>query len=157
MLMLLVGCGGTTTLIPYTDEELAQEIFPQNLPAAKPQPPPEPKYFTHIVRSPGETFMAIARWYTGNGDNWKRIAQANPDIEPRYMRIGTAIRIPEQIMTTRQPMPNPARPGEKASKSKVVPNPAQPPEVELFGPIETKTPPAKPGFDEITPELEPLE
>ncbi|MBI5895378.1 MAG: LysM peptidoglycan-binding domain-containing protein [Desulfobacterales bacterium] len=153
MIMLVVGCGGTTTLIPYTDEELAQEIFPPNLPTAKPPPPPEPQYFTHIVRGPGETFMAIARWYTGNGDHWKRIAQANPDIEPRYMRIGTVIRIPEEIMTTRRPMPNPSPPKAKPAK----PTPAPPPDVELFGPIETPAVPAQPGSDEITPELEPLE
>jgi hypothetical protein len=56
------------------------------------------------VRGTGETFIAIARWYTGNGNNWARLAQASPDIDPQRIHIGDVIRIPEEIVTTRRPM-----------------------------------------------------
>ena len=112
MLMLLWtwGCSGPWPASGYkrpplavpTDAELAGEIFPQQLPSAQPLPALEPKYFTHTVRGTGETFIAIARWYTGNGNNWARLAQASPDIDPQRIHIGDAIRIPEEIVTTRR-------------------------------------------------------
>jgi hypothetical protein len=153
-LWMAAGCGSTPTLIMPTDEELAREMLPANMPPAKPAPTPAPatQYFTHIVQGPGETFMAIARWYTGNADHWKRIAQANPHIEPRFMRIGTAIRIPEELLITRRPMPRPAPAPPAAS-----PQPSPAPEVELYGPIEKTNPPAPAGPADDTPELEPLE
>jgi hypothetical protein len=156
MLMAAMGCGGTLTLIPYTDEELAQEIFPPHLPRSTPMPtpPPAPQYFTHVIRGSGETFMAIARWYTGSANHWKPIAQANPGVEPRQMRIGTVIRIPDELVTRRKPMPKPAPP-VKAKPAAPKPTPAPTPQVELFGPIEKQT--ARPAPVADTPELEPLD
>jgi len=161
LLVGVLGCGGPTQLISPTDAELAREILPFHLSTAKPPPPPEPKYFTHTISRSGETYMAIARWYTGNPANWELIAQANPGIDPQYLRLGLAVRIPEEIMTTRQPMPRPKQspPKAKAAQSAepaAVKTPAQPMEMEeLYGPIEKPSPPAKPA--PLTPELEPLE
>jgi len=155
MWVCLMGCAGSTQLVVPTDAELAQEILPFHLAPAKP-PPPAPKYFTHTVSRPGETYMAIARWYTGNPANWETISQANPDIDPRYLRLGLAIRIPEALMTTRQPMPKPSAPKKKAAKPAAAKIPDQSIDLELYGPIEKPSAPAKPAPDNATPELEPL-
>jgi hypothetical protein len=155
----LLGCAGSTQLITPTDAELAQEILPFHLATAKPPPPPpEPKYFTHTVSQSGETYMAIARWYTGNPANWELISQANPNIDPRYLRLGLAIRIPEAIVTTRRPMPKPepSRPKPNTTPPAAAKTPAPATDLELFGPIEKPSAPAKPAPVEAPPELEPL-
>jgi LysM domain len=155
MLMLLWtwGCSGPWPASGYkrpplsvpADAELATEISPQQLLPAQPPPAPEAKYFTHTVRDPGETFIAIARWYTANGNNWTRLAQANPDTDPQRIRIGDVIRIPEEIVTTRRPMPRSAPSATVAGKKR--PPPAPRPNVELFGPIETDSVAGQPESD----------
>lgn len=170
MLVCFAGCGGSPDLIQPTDEELAQEIFPMDLPSAKPTPtppPPAPAFHTHIVRGTGETYMAIARWYTGDAENWRSIAQANPAVEPRRMRIGTVIRIPEALVVNRRPMPKPApvpRPAPPAPTPTPKPVPRQTPPptatpvaVELYGPIGAPATPSQPAPAAPVPELEPLE
>ena len=61
--------------------------------------------YTHTVRWPGESLSVIAKWYTGNGENWKILARANPELEPDRIRVGETIRIPENIMQTKKPLP----------------------------------------------------
>jgi hypothetical protein len=63
-----------------------------------------PGYFSHTVTLPGEKFSAIARWYTGNAENRKTIARANPDIDPNLLRVGDEIYIPAGLLKTRKPM-----------------------------------------------------
>jgi hypothetical protein len=167
MLILLWpwGCGGpriaseaerNPPVAMPTDAELLNEIFPQHLPSAKPPPVPEPKYFTHTVRSAGETLFAIARWYTDSGDNWVRIAQANPDIEAQRIHIGDVIRIPEEMVTTRRPMLKEAPPAAVANPKRAPP-PASRTDVELFGPIETPSNADNPAKGRSAPELEKLD
>ena len=136
------------------DTERVGEISPQHLQSSQPLLAPEPKYFTHTVRGRGETFIAIARWYTGNGNNWKRLVQANPDIDPQRIQIGDAIRIPEEIVTTRRPMTRSAPSATVAGKNR--PPQAPRPDVELFGPIENNSGAAagEPENDGHTPALE---
>ena len=118
-------------------------------------PAPEPKYFTHTVRGTGETFIAIARWYTGNGNNWARLAQASPDIDPQRIHIGDVIRIPEEIVTTRRPMARSAPSATVGEKKR--PPPAPRLGVELFGPIETDSGAGQPENDGPTPALKTLD
>ncbi|MFZ1983289.1 MAG: LysM domain-containing protein [Desulfatitalea sp.] len=157
------GCGGhwfasederNPPLVLPTDAELVGEIFPQHLPSAK--PPAEPQYFSHTVRSTGETLIAIARWYTGSGDNWVRIARANPEIKPQRIHIGDAIRIPEEIVTTRRPMPK-IDPSTAGAVPKRPPSPAPSTDLELFGPIETPVPSGSTANDNSAPDLETIE
>ncbi len=104
----------------------------------------------HKVRWRHETLYTIALWYTGRGNNWRRLAAANPDIKPRSIRIGDTVRIPGSMLTRRRPMPadylKPAairkpRPVQK-KPSKSVEKVKSPPEREpadqapaLYGPI----------------------
>jgi hypothetical protein len=63
-----------------------------------------PGYFAHTVTRPDEKFSAIARWYTGNVNNRKAIARANPDIDPDFLLVGDEIYIPSSLLKTRKPM-----------------------------------------------------
>jgi hypothetical protein len=61
--------------------------------------------YTHTVRWPGENLYVISKWYTGNGENWKILARANPGLDPDRIRVGETIRVPEHIMQTKKPLP----------------------------------------------------
>jgi len=49
---------------------------------------------THTIQ-PGDTFSKLAAQYFGHAKYASLIGKANPDLDPRRLRIGTAIRIPE--------------------------------------------------------------
>lgn len=66
---------------------------------------PEPRFYLHKVRWPEETLSHIAKWYTGTVKNWKAIAKANPELDPKKIDTGDTISIPEDLLTSRKPMP----------------------------------------------------
>ena len=107
----------------------------------KTKPPAKPAYYEHRVRWSGESLSIIAKWYTGSFDNWKKLAKANPKIDPSRIYAGQEIRIPGDLLKTRDPMPKSflADAGkEKREAPPSEPPPPQPPPVEeepkLFGP-----------------------
>jgi len=59
----------------------------------------------HRVRYPGESVSIIAGWYTGDIENWKVLAEVNPNLNPNVINEGMKINIPESILKTREPMP----------------------------------------------------
>lgn len=67
---------------------------------------PKPRFFLHKVRWPEETLSHIAKWYTGTVKNWETIAKANPGLDPKKIDIGDTISIPEELLTSRKPMPH---------------------------------------------------
>jgi len=75
------------------------------MPAQAISPQPEAEFLSHMVKWTGETLSIIAKWYTGSLDNWKKIAEANPDLDPARIAIGSKIRIPGRLLKTRKPMP----------------------------------------------------
>ncbi len=106
--------------------------------------------YIHIVKYPGESLSIIAAWYTGDLQNWKKLAQANPDFNPAKIFIGDRIRIPKKLMIKYNPMPEKfinkfvikkPRPPESTKPAAVVPeDKSAAPETEqeevplLFGP-----------------------
>lgn len=48
---------------------------------------------THVV-APGDTLIALALRYLGNGNRWREIADANGIADPRAMKIGATLKIP---------------------------------------------------------------
>ncbi|MGD2126787.1 MAG: LysM peptidoglycan-binding domain-containing protein [Desulfobacteraceae bacterium] len=74
-------------------------------PTPKPKPPHKAAFYEHTVQWPGESLSIIAKWYTGRFDNWKALAEANPELDPRRITIGTKIRIPENLLKNKEPMP----------------------------------------------------
>ncbi len=105
----------------------------------KPKPPVKPAYYEHKVRWSGESLSIIAKWYTGSQENWKALSKANPKINPSRIYKGQEIRIPENLLKTREPMPESflSHP-VKRKKESPPPEPEPPPpdeeEPQLFGP-----------------------
>jgi hypothetical protein len=100
--------------------------------------------YVHTVRWPGESFAVIAKWYSGDSKNWKIIADANPDINPRTIKLGDKIQIPGNILKTRDPMPKscvvpPTRPASHRGQTGE-PDPKmrglEEEQLELYGPRE---------------------
>ena len=60
--------------------------------------------FIHTIKYRGEMLGTIAKWYTGDMNNWKEILKVNPQIVPEYMQIGTKIIIPRELVKTITPM-----------------------------------------------------
>ena len=67
--------------------------------------PGSEQYFIHQVKWPNESLSIIAKWYTGSIMNWKLLADANPEMEPTMIHKGDRIRIPIDMLKTREPMP----------------------------------------------------
>ena len=63
------------------------------------------KCYRHTVRWPGESMSLIARWYTGSSKNWRKLAKANPRINPNRIKKGNVIVIPTKMLKTREPLP----------------------------------------------------
>ena len=104
-----------------------------------------PGYFAHTVTQPDEKIADIARWYTGNAENYKSIMEANPDIDPDILLVGNEIYIPSALLKTQKPMYSKsdqavsARSDKKPSASQVTTpaSPAsKPKKIQLFGPKE---------------------
>jgi hypothetical protein len=75
--------------------------------ATKPMQPQNtaPQYYTHTVSGSGETLASIAKWYTGSTTNWQAIQAANPGLDPKRMRIGTQVQIPNNMLIKTAAMP----------------------------------------------------
>lgn len=101
------------------------------------------KYFTHTIKWVGENLIRISRWYTGSGKNWLQINEANPSIDPKRIKIGDTVLIPEKLLVTNEPMPIDYRgPGAIKKMGEVEPSGNPLPktqEIELFGPIDNDT------------------
>jgi len=61
--------------------------------------------YIHTVKWIGETVSIIAAWYTGDHQNWKALAQANPQIDPNLIHEGDKVIIPERLLQKREPLP----------------------------------------------------
>ena len=108
-LLLLVNCSRNRVESRQTPTDQPSLVYAVQ-PAPEPQPPEpetavEPAPYVHTVRRSGETLIAISRWYTGAADNWKRLVDVNNCLNPRRIRVGDEILIPEELMKTHQTMP----------------------------------------------------
>ncbi len=97
--------------------------------AQKPPPPPPPPpvaaeptpepTFVHHVEWRGQTLGAIARWYTGKFENWKKLTKpVNPDLERccSTLRVGRDVSIPRELLVRTDPMPKPQASAKPAVK-----------------------------------------
>ena len=62
-------------------------------------------YFLHTARWSWETMYYVAEWYTGDAQNAKALTEINPDVKPQKIAVGSKIRIPVSLLTTREPLP----------------------------------------------------
>ena len=77
-----------------------REALPQNYASAYCK-----ECYRHTVRWPGESMSLIARWYTGSSRNWRKLAKANPSIDPNRIKKGHVIVIPTKLLKIREPLP----------------------------------------------------
>ena len=68
-------------------------------------PPPPPPPVEHLISYPGETLSIIARWYTGDAQNWTAIREANPGLDERKLRMGDVVIVPAGLVIKREPLP----------------------------------------------------
>lgn len=61
-------------------------------------------YYVHTVKLPGESLSIIAKWFTGDLNNWDKLSKYNPAINPNRIHLGDTIRIPRHMMTRHTPM-----------------------------------------------------
>jgi hypothetical protein len=47
----------------------------------------------------------IANWYTGSAQNWRKLAKANPGIDPNRIKKGNVILIPPAMLKTKEALP----------------------------------------------------
>jgi hypothetical protein len=131
----------------------------------------EPRLYLHKVRWPEETLSHIAKWYTGTVKNWKAIAKTNPELDPKTIGIGDTISIPEDLLTSKKPMPHsfvrgsvrkkstPRSSSKKTSTQPELPKLFEPIKSEpsiietdsakLFGPVETQQSSTEPDADKL--------
>ncbi|MCD6327759.1 LysM peptidoglycan-binding domain-containing protein [bacterium] len=89
-------------------------------------------YVMHDVKYKGETLFQIAKWYTGEPENWPSIAEFN-GISPEEVKIGSTIRIPLSLgLKTRKPMPPPRK--QRTRKKRVRQKPKETDDMEPVGP-----------------------
>jgi len=92
-------CLSCISIVPIEEE-------PSSPPSSiKAEPEHKKAFYVHTVKWGGETVSIIAAWYTGDHQNWKALAQANPQIDPNLIREGDKILIPEGLLRTREPLP----------------------------------------------------
>jgi nucleoid-associated protein YgaU len=58
-----------------------------------PPPAETPPAGTYTIQR-GDTLMAIAAHFYGNAAQWSVIAEANPEADPRRLRVGQEIKLP---------------------------------------------------------------
>lgn len=110
----------------------------------------------HTISRPGETLIALARWYTGDSRNWEAIAEANPGLTPTRIHVGDTVKILGNLLITRKQLPrsNPTV-GHRVKRS--LPRRPKPINAELFGPIVTLYSTQETGRDDLPVPLETLE
>ncbi len=64
-----------------------------------------PTYYEHEVHWPGETLSVISKWYTGKYQNWKKLVNHNPELNPNRIKIGQKVYLPKGLLKTREPLP----------------------------------------------------
>jgi len=107
---LILSCSGCAELLQKAPEKVPIAPAPKRVESPEFIPidieePKEPEKLIHLVRWPGETLSIIAKWYTGELDNWEDLAAANPDLNPHLLFINTKICIPDNLIKNREPMP----------------------------------------------------
>ena len=119
---VIVVCAGCETTKVRAPEPVAAELGPVQPVITKPEvapapePPPSPPslkaklpegpYFIRTVKWHGESLSTIAAWYTGTTRNWRILAEVNPQLaDPNRILVGYRIRIPGNMLRTREAMP----------------------------------------------------
>ena len=90
-------------------------------------PTPTPAYFVHEIKWRGQTLGQIAQWYTGEYGNWRKLTDINGLTQHGVaLRVGRRIKIPEELVTKRNPLPPPRRPKKTPKPARTASPAAEP-------------------------------
>ncbi len=108
VLIPAMGCATVTEQLEKTEKwvQSLNNDTPDETAAPQPsqQVSPASGFYMHRVTWAGESLSIVAKWYTGNLENWKVIAKANPEIRPDFLQTGMMIRVPEAMIVNRDPL-----------------------------------------------------
>lgn len=65
---------------------------------------PGQRSFVHIVKWPDENLAIISLWYTGSERNEEKLADNNPNINPKQLIVGDRVFIPNDLLIRRDAM-----------------------------------------------------
>ena len=68
--------------------------------------PKEGETFIYHRIMAGETMGSIAKWYSGDVEDWVKIAGANPEVKPTELHIGDKLKIPASMATAHHEQPD---------------------------------------------------
>ncbi|MBI2963834.1 MAG: hypothetical protein HYY35_08780 [Deltaproteobacteria bacterium] len=108
-----------------------------------------PAYFVHVVRFRGQTLGRIVEWYTGEYENWRKVARVNEDlpVPNTDLKVGREIKIPAELLKRQDPLPEPRKRAAHSSPqpktrgqapSGQPPPPTQPSETAPLAPAEAE-------------------
>lgn len=89
------------------------EPAPKPVEPVQPAPRPTPAAARTVTVEAGDSLYAIAKRVLGDGEQWRRIAKANPDVDPNALSVGTVLVIPSAV--------------DASPRSATVPTPRTPP------------------------------
>ena len=55
-------------------------------------------YLVYHTQWSYETLPGIAEWFTGDSENWKKLASANPELKPKHIPVDEPILIPAKLV-----------------------------------------------------------
>lgn len=61
------------------------------------------KYVVYRTQWSYETLSGIAEWFTGDSENWKQLAQANPKLNPKRIPANAPVLIPTKLVKKKTP------------------------------------------------------
>ncbi|MGD2096493.1 MAG: LysM domain-containing protein [Desulfobacterales bacterium] len=65
--------------------------------------PKNSKYVVYQTQWAHETLPGIAEWFTGDSENWRQLAHANPKLNPERIPANTPILIPAKLVKKKTP------------------------------------------------------
>jgi hypothetical protein len=147
LILGLVGCAGSTKAPQQGLALEPSKVFLRNArttavapsgdvkpEARKARSRQRARHLVHRVKWSGESLSIIAKWYTGEFNNWRTLADFNPKVKSDRIWVGQEILVPEGLLKTREPMPK-SFVSQFARKSKKKnPPPKEDNPLPLFGP-----------------------
>ncbi len=160
LILICSGCAPKTSkdmeLRPTQEQEQKQE-HPQTV-YEKGDTAIPTGYYVHTVKLPGESLSIIAKWFTGDLNNWNKLTKYNPKINPNRIHLGDKIKIPRRMMTRHSPITlqfvEESQPKAKRSRQKPAVAPEKPIKTE---PTATAAEPQKAPPETKTQESQTLE
>jgi len=99
------GCAGVEQKFDDWQSAIREKLNFEKSGADASAKDPQAEYFIHTARWSWETLACVAEWYTGDAKNEKDLAAINPAVDPRKIAVGSEIRIPADLLKTREPLP----------------------------------------------------